>query len=64
MAISDGHGFPFALHVANASRHEVRLVDATLEQRFLDELPERLIGDCACDSDASTNGCESTTACR
>jgi transposase len=51
MAISDGHGFPLALHVASASPHETKLVEATLEQRFLGDLPERLIGDRAYDSD-------------
>jgi transposase len=51
MAISDGHGLPIALHVASASPHETKLVEATLEQRFLGDLPERLIGDRAYDSD-------------
>ena len=51
MAISDGHGLPLALHVASASPHETKLVEATLEQRFFADLPERLIGDRAYDSD-------------
>ena len=51
MAISDGHGLPFAVHVASASPHETKLVSATIEQRFLSEMPERLIGDRAYDSD-------------
>jgi len=51
MAISDGHGLPFALHVASASPHETKLVEDTLAQRFLADLPQRLIGDCAYDSD-------------
>jgi transposase len=51
MAIGDGHGLPLAIHVASASPHEVTLVDATLAARFLKELPERLIGDKAYDSD-------------
>jgi transposase len=51
MAISDGHGLPVAIHVASASPHEVKLVDATLAARFLKELPQRLIGDRAYDSD-------------
>jgi transposase len=51
MAISDGHGFPLAIHVASASPHETRLVDATLAARFLAALPTRLIGDRAYDSD-------------
>jgi transposase len=51
MAISDGHGLPVAVHVASASPHETKLVEATLERRFLRETPERLIGDRAYDSD-------------
>jgi transposase len=51
MAIGDRHGLPVAIHVASASPHEVTLVDATLAARFLKELPQRLIGDKAYDSD-------------
>jgi transposase len=51
MAIADGHGLPFAVHVASASPHETKLVEPTLEQRFLKETPERMIGDRAYDSD-------------
>jgi transposase len=51
MAISDGHGHPLAVHVASASPHETKLVGPTLEQRFLAEAPQRLIGDRAYDSD-------------
>jgi transposase len=51
MAISDGHGLPLALHVASASPHETRLVEATLADRFLDAIPARLIGDRGYDSD-------------
>src|SRR5271169_6972127 len=51
MAIADGHGLPFAVHVAGASPHETKLVETTLERRFLRETPERMIGDRAYDSD-------------
>ena len=51
MAISDGHGLPIAVHVASASPHETKLVEPTIEQRFLAETPQRLIGDRAYDSD-------------
>ena len=51
MAISDGHGLPLAVHVASASPHETKLVECTLEQRFLAETPQRMIGDRAYDSD-------------
>ena len=51
MAISDGHGLPLAVHVASASPHETKLVEPTIERRFLAETPKRLIGDRAYDSD-------------
>ena len=51
MAISDSHGLPLAVYVASASPHETKLVEPTLERRFLAETPERLIGDRAYDSD-------------
>lgn len=52
MAIADRTGFPIAIHLASASPHEVTLVEATLEDRFMDEVPDRLIGDRAYDSDS------------
>ena len=52
MAICDGHGLPLAVHVASASPYEPHLVPATLDARFLPELPARLIGDRGYDSDA------------
>ena len=51
MAVADRSGFPIAASVASATPHEVTLVHATLDDRFLDELPERLLGDNAYDSD-------------
>jgi transposase len=51
MAICDRHGLPVAVHVASASPHEPHLVPATLDARFLRELPTRLIGDKGYDSD-------------
>ena len=52
MAVADRHGLPLAVDVASASPAEVRLVRKTLDVRFIEELPERLIGDKAYDSDA------------
>lgn len=52
MAVVDRHGLPVAVDVASASPAEVRLVHSTLDARFVPELPERLIGDKAYDSDA------------
>lgn len=51
MAVADGAGFPVAVSVGSASPHEVRLVEKTLENRLVDDKPERLIGDRAYDSD-------------
>ena len=39
------------MHVASASPHEARLVEATLEHRFAPQLPAKLLGDLAYDSD-------------
>ena len=51
MAVADGAGFPLAISVGSASPHEVTLVEDTLDKRFTKEMPERLIGDKAYDSD-------------
>jgi transposase len=51
MAVADGAGFPVAISVGSASPHEVKLVEDTLDKRFTEEKPERLIGDRAYDSD-------------
>jgi transposase len=51
MAICDRHGLPLAVHVASASPYEPHLVPATLDARFLPDLPLRLIGDRGYDSD-------------
>jgi Transposase DDE domain len=49
MALSDGSGLPLAVNVASASPHEVTLVKQTLESRFIEKKPERLVGDRAYD---------------
>jgi transposase len=51
MVIADRSGLAVAMHVASASPHEVKLAQATVERRFVEEVPERLIGDKAYDSD-------------
>ena len=51
MAVADRSGLPVALHIDSASPHEVTLVEDTLATTFLGDLPERLIGDRAYDSD-------------
>lgn len=52
MGIADGHGLPLALRTECATPAEVKLVADTLEERVVKEVPERLIGDKAYDSDA------------
>lgn len=52
MAITDARGVVLSVSVQSASPHEVTLVEKTLDDRFLDELPEKLIGDKAYDSDS------------
>jgi hypothetical protein len=51
MAIADASGFPIAVDIESASPHEVRLVEKTINNRFLDKTPDLLIGDKAYDSD-------------
>jgi transposase len=50
-AITVGDSIPIAVSVQAASPHESQLVEEALGHSFLDELPERLIGDKAYDSD-------------
>ena len=51
MAVADRSGLPLAVDVASASPAEVTLVAATLDARFVPDVPTRLIGDKAYDSD-------------
>jgi hypothetical protein len=51
MAIADRFGLPLAVCAASAAPHEVTLVAPTLDSRFIDEMPQRLIGDRAYDVD-------------
>jgi len=51
MAIADRNGLPVAVCTDSASPAEVKLVNQTLEQRFIADTPERLVGDKAYDSD-------------
>ena len=51
MGIADSHGLPLALRTESASPAEVKLVTATLEARVVADVPQRLIGDKAYDSD-------------
>lgn len=51
MAVADGSGLPIAVHTASAAPHEVTLLEETLSSILTTQLPERLIGDKAYDSD-------------
>ena len=51
MAITDAGGVVLSVSVQSASPHEVTLVEKTLEDRFVGDLPQKLIGDRAYDSD-------------
>ena len=55
MAVAEGAGLPIAVCVTSANPHEVKLVEQTLEKRFIEEVPDLLIGDKAYDSDPSIN---------
>jgi len=49
--VADRAGLPLAACAAPAAPHEVGLVAATLDSRFVADLPRRLIGDRAYDAD-------------
>jgi transposase len=51
IAVTDRAGLPLAVCAASAAPHEVTLVAPTLDSRFVDEMPLRLIGDRAYDAD-------------
>ena len=51
MGITDAFGLPIAVDATSASPHEVKLVDDTLDSCFLENVPEKIIGDRAYDSD-------------
>jgi len=51
MGLTDAFGLPIAACATSASPHEVTLVDDTLDACFLKNVPEKVIGDTAYDSD-------------
>src|SRR5215471_10335300 len=55
LAVADRNGLPVAVCTDSASPAEVKLVCQTLEQRFVADVPQRLIGDKAYDSDGLDN---------
>jgi len=50
MTIVDTNGLPVSITIGNGSCHDVVLTEETLDAAFVDELPEKLIGDKAWDS--------------
>jgi len=51
MVMTDAHGLPIAVDTTSARPHESQLVQRLFDFMLTDELPERLIGDKAYDSD-------------
>ena len=51
MVIADASGLPVAVHTDSANPHEVRLVQATVNEIVTVGRPRRIIGDRAYDSD-------------
>jgi len=51
MGITDAFGLPIAIDATSAKPHEITLVDDTLDACFLGNVPEKVIGDRAYDSD-------------
>ena len=51
MGLTDAFGLPIAVDTASANPHEITLVDDTLDACFLENVPEKIIGDRAYDSD-------------
>ena len=52
MALVDANGLPISVHVCSAQPHEVTLAFDLVQGCWTEELPERVIGDKAYDSDA------------
>jgi hypothetical protein len=48
--VADGNGLPIAVGIASGQLAECRLVRSVLSARFLEEVPQRRIGDKAYDS--------------
>lgn len=51
MATTDASGLPISVDIQSASSHEVKLVESTIEKRFVKAVPKRIIGNKAYHSD-------------
>ena len=60
MAVADRRGLPVAVCTESATPHEVKLVQQTLAEIFVEEPVRRLIGDNAYDSDQLDRGLAET----
>jgi IS5 family transposase len=58
MAMTDGAGLPVALCTGGASPHETTFVSELIAQRITHEMPNKLIGDKAYDSDPLDRQCQ------
>jgi transposase len=50
MALADSAGLPLAVSIADGSRHDVALVEQTLDAAFVEKIPTKLIADRGFDS--------------
>jgi transposase len=50
MALADGAGLPLAISIADGSKHDVTLVEQTLDDSLVEDLPSKLIADKGFDS--------------
>jgi transposase len=55
MGLADAFGLPIAVSTSSASPHEITLVENTLDACFLENVPEKIVGDMAYDSDPLDN---------
>jgi transposase len=55
MGLTDAFGLPIAVDATSASPHEITLVEDTLDACFLENVPGKIIGDRAYDSDKLDN---------
>jgi hypothetical protein len=51
MAIADASGLPVSIWTTGDSTHEIKLVEQTIDSRFIKQKPKKIIGDKAYDSD-------------
>lgn len=56
MALTDGAGLPLAVCLADGSKNDCTLVDKTLDEALIAELPDKLIGDKGFDSGKLATG--------